>query len=1137
MTVPTVSSTVLTVESNGTSPLEARQITITGTSGALSSSVESTFSLQDFTFSMTPTELALPSGGEVSATVTVGALNAFASVVTFAASGLPSDVHATFVPSTVSGSGAATLTLRADSNATTRLVAATITASSGSLSHGQALTLGVGPSTPAITSVTPNSGTVSAQVFQVVATGGTIAPTEVRLYITTGSETATPGSCSMRYRNGAIELMKDDGVTWLTPAAVGTATYPTNEQCAVRADSATAAVSGNTLTLSFAVAFTPGFNGARNLHAWTSNGTTTSGWLQKGAVTVAQQIGIASVSPESGSGPQQFLTITATDSIGATDISRIWVQIDSSVPVSAGTRCFLYYDRPANLIYLLQDGGTTYVPVAPGSGASSSNSRCSVRGNESSVTSSGNSLSLRLDLSFSSAAAGLQTTYVYVNNAQTNTGWRAEASWNSTMNVAPSALSVSPQGQTGLARTFTFQFSDENGAGDMGSAQILFSPGPTTSACWIYYHQPTNGLWLANDTGQWITPPLVVGQTGSQQNSQCTLDAGASTVTKTGTSLTLALALTFKPAFAGANPTNIYMGADDLSGLSTGMPLRGTWTVAPSMPAVDSVQYSNPSGWSQLFTFNFTDADGASSISVAEVQIGAGATAVNACYLWYDRAANVLSLRDDADTGWSGIAPGTAGSVENSQCKIDGLSSTVSATGTLLRLHVMIVFKPAFAGVKNIHMAAAAIGGVSSGRQFMGTWTVVERPDFELLVTPTSQTIAPGNQATYTVSARSLYAFAGDVNLSLAPSDLPPGASVGALSDSVLTVTATGSETAAVTVNAGTSGSNTPATLRVTGTSGSLTHSASAKLWVGVSGAPSVESVSPFQGTGPAATFTVTVSEPAGLGNLSNTYLRISSQLTGAPACEILYRPDMNSLVLVDEVNGLPDWSRDLGVPPWSSTKSTNQCSLHGPMSWKAVAGNTLMLGLRVSFNPSFVGAKKLFMSARNQSGYESGWVERGTWTVTADADFDMTITPNQLTRTPGSPAEFSVSVTPRNGFSGQVQLLLPDLPSSEWIRTFNPAAVTPTPPNAASSWLSLYVPTTFQGIKPVRVTAAGTNKSVQAELYIQCASPDFSALPAQSEQSAPAGSSLSYIITFRGCANYAGSLLSKTGQTGNAVC
>ena len=72
---------------------------------------------------------------------------------------------------------------------------------------------------------------------------------------------------------------------FLALAALGTGTLQ-NSQCGIALGSSTAVTSGNTLTLTLAVTFTPAFAGSQTIFMYATNGTQTSGWQTRGSWTV-----------------------------------------------------------------------------------------------------------------------------------------------------------------------------------------------------------------------------------------------------------------------------------------------------------------------------------------------------------------------------------------------------------------------------------------------------------------------------------------------------------------------------------------------------------------------------------------------------------------------------------------------------------------------------------------------------------------------------------------------------------------------------------------------------------------------------------------------------------------------------------
>jgi hypothetical protein len=81
-------------------------------------------------------------------------------------------------------------------------------------------------------------------------------------------------------------------------------------------------------------------------------------------------------------------------------------------------------------------------------------------------------------------------------------------------------------------------------------------------------------------------------------------------------------------------------------------------------------------------------------------------------------------LLNDAASAWLGpMTLGTANSLQNSQCTINGANSWPSGFGQQLQLELSVSFKPAFAGAKNIYMQTQDLSGQATGWQIRGTWT------------------------------------------------------------------------------------------------------------------------------------------------------------------------------------------------------------------------------------------------------------------------------------------------------------------------------------------------------------------------------------------------------------------------------
>jgi hypothetical protein len=235
----------------------------------------------------------------------------------------------------------------------------------------------------------------------------------------------------------------------------------------------------------------------------------------------------------------------------------------------------------------------------------------------------------------------------------------------------------------------------------------------------LLYYRAARVLYLASDSAaSWLTP-VTLGQSGSVQNSQCAINAAASSASGSGTNLTVNLALTFQTSFSGTR--NIYMEAYD--GADSGWQQKGTWSVPATVFGPVSVTPSSGSGSSQTFAFAFSDPSGYAAISSVSIVINSALSGVSGCYLLYYRASKALYLANDTGTAWlPAITVGQSGTLQNSQCAVSGAGSSGSASGTNLTLNLAITFQSAFKGTRNVYMEV--YDGADSGWQQKGTWTI-----------------------------------------------------------------------------------------------------------------------------------------------------------------------------------------------------------------------------------------------------------------------------------------------------------------------------------------------------------------------------------------------------------------------------
>jgi hypothetical protein len=444
-------------------------------------------------------------------------------------------------------------------------------------------------------------------------------------------------------------------------------------------------------------------------------------------LTVKNSLGAptaVSLSPSSGSGLTQTFTGVYSDPNGAADLNTVSILFNTAI--SGVNACWVRYYPASNLLYLENntDNGLT-AGIAPGSASQVSNSQCTLKGTGSSYGVSGNNATLSVALTFSGTFTGQKNAYLAAteNNASTS-GWVLKGTWTPVTLGPPTVTSLSPSSGSGLTQTFTGVFSDPNGAADLNTVGILFNTAISgVNACWVRYYPAANLLYLENNTDNGLTAGIAPGSASQVSNSQCTLKGTGSSYGVSGNNATLTVALTFSGTFAGQK--NAYLAATENNATTSGWVLKGTWTpVTLGPPTVTSLSPNSGSGLTQTFTAMYSDPNGAADLNTVSILFNTAISGVNACWVRYYPASNLLYLENNADNGLTaGIAPGSASQVSNSQCTLSGTGSSYSVSGNNATLSVALTFSGTFTGQKNAYLAATENNASTSGWVLKGTWT------------------------------------------------------------------------------------------------------------------------------------------------------------------------------------------------------------------------------------------------------------------------------------------------------------------------------------------------------------------------------------------------------------------------------
>jgi hypothetical protein len=239
-------------------------------------------------------------------------------------------------------------------------------------------------------------------------------------------------------------------------------------------------------------------------------------------------------------------------------------------------------------------------------------------------------------------------------------------------------------------------FYDGDGEQDLGVLNILINRSlDAGNACYLAFDSASNTMFLVNDDNTGLTATGLASSTPIG-NRQCSIrNVG---VERSGVFVRVSLVVRFRE-FEGDKIA--FLAARDRGGANSGWSPRGTVRLAEAAPentrpqVVEYTQYE-----AGRIRVQYRDAVAASNITAAQFLINGELNGANACYVGYDGAANVMYLLSDAGTGLllPGITPGSPGSVSNTQCTLDGATSSRTLSGRDLELNFGLTLKDNFRG-------------------------------------------------------------------------------------------------------------------------------------------------------------------------------------------------------------------------------------------------------------------------------------------------------------------------------------------------------------------------------------------------------------------------------------------------------
>lgn len=163
--------------------------------------------------------------------------------------------------------------------------------------------------------------------------------------------------------------------------------------------------------------------------------------------------------------------------------------------------------------------------------------------------------------------------------------------------AAPTAGTIMPASGTSVpnaAVNFTTTFSDTDGWQNIQYVYLLVNKDTSgANCCYVYYDQNSNKLYIRNDFDTLWLGGYAPGSSYIIENSCAKLDCSKTTISGSGTTLTVKWNITFKTLFASVASKKTYLYVKDDQGAYNGWLQKGTWKIIDTAPAIATTEPIN----------------------------------------------------------------------------------------------------------------------------------------------------------------------------------------------------------------------------------------------------------------------------------------------------------------------------------------------------------------------------------------------------------------------------------------------------------------------------------------------------------------------------------------------------------------
>lgn len=292
---------------------------------------------------------------------------------------------------------------------------------------------------------------------------------------------------------------------------------------------------------------------------------------------------VETLEPLTGSTSSGVFTATFSHGAGANQLYLgylLFLPTSNVVNYVATGSCLVEYNRISHGMRLVNDAGTDWlgpisgVVISPYAGTLS-NSKCTVNIAGSSVSFSGNNMTVRVPITFKNTLTPIMGTFLQTQDVKGNwTGMTQFGNWRlaaGTPRPGPSIVGVANSTTVGSQAVYSITASHSSGSGALSMIHLLLNASIMKGdPCQVVYFPGNNTLNLINDSATDLVSPtgVVPGTAGTIANSRCSINTGQASRSLNSSAVTVTVPLTLQPATFGGEK-KVYVNAFDNAGRLT----------------------------------------------------------------------------------------------------------------------------------------------------------------------------------------------------------------------------------------------------------------------------------------------------------------------------------------------------------------------------------------------------------------------------------------------------------------------------------------------------------------------------------------------------------------------------------------